>query len=81
MEGFDDIGYFYHAIHDYPEAIKYYHQSEKYFGDSFNILYNLGLCYYYNKQSAEALDYFYRAQEKNPEDVKVKEWIEFVKKG
>ena len=76
-----DIGYFYHAIHDYPEAIKYYHQSEKYFGDSFNILYNLGLCYYYNKQSAEALDYFYRAQEKNPEDVKVKEWIEFVKKG
>lgn len=76
-----DIAYFYHALHQYSEAIKYYHQSEKYFGESFNVFYNLGLCYYYNKQSPQSLDYFLRAAEKNPEDVKVKEWIEFVKKG
>lgn len=76
-----DIAYFYHALHQYPEAIKYYHQSEKYFGLSFNVLYNLGLCYYYNQQPEQSLAYFHRAAEKKPEDVKVKEWIEFVKKS
>lgn len=74
-----DIGYFYHAIHNYPEAIKYYHRSEKYFGESFNILYNLALCYYYNKQTEQALDCFNRALAKKPDDKKVKEWIDFVK--
>ena len=74
-----DIAVFFHTLQDYANAKTYYQQSLNYFGENFNVIYNLGLCFYYLGDKTEALTLFEKAKQLSPTSREVSDWIEFVK--
>lgn len=73
-----DIGILFHTLHRYKEAIPYYEKSRHYFGDKFNLLYNLAICHYHAGEVEEGLAVFKKAQELNPESEETKRFIEYI---
>lgn len=53
-----DIGLFLQSIERYPLALTYYQKSYTIFQKTFNVLYNMGLCHYYLRNTSMALACF-----------------------
>ena len=73
-----DVGLFFHTLKDYQTALKYYQQSEEYFGESYNICYNYGLCHYYAGDPVTAFKYFKRAAAIKPDSKEAQEWMVYI---
>ncbi len=73
-----DIGILFHTLRRYADAIPYYEKSQYYFGDKFNLLYNLAICRYHAGQVQEGLDCFKLALTYNPDSEETKRFIEFI---
>jgi len=79
-DAYCNIALFFHEAEKYEEAIPYYIQSLKYFGEEHVVLYNLGICYYELDDNAVALDYFNRALEADPKSQDTKDMIKTLNK-
>jgi len=75
---FYDIGSFYQSINKPADAIRYYQESEKYFGDRVDLAYNIGSCHYISGAPQQALRYFRRALEIEPENKQIQERIAYL---
>lgn len=73
-----DIGVFLHTLRLFKEAIPYYEQSQKFFGEKFDLVYNLGICKYYSGDSEGALKLFKASLEYNPDSERAQKFIEFI---
>lgn len=73
-----DIGVLLHTLRRYGDAIGYYQKSQHYFGEKFDLLYNLAICEYNIGQVKEALTTFRRSLEFNPNSEEAKRFIEFI---
>jgi len=79
-DAFCNIGLFFHEAEKYEEAIPYYIQSLKYFGDVHVVLYNLGICHYELDDKQKALDFFKRSLEADPKSKDARDWIKTLNK-
>ena len=77
---FFDMGIFYQNLERYEEAIYYYEISKSYFGETYTLFYNKGLCYYYDDQFELALENFLAAKKIKRRDVDANKWILKVSK-
>ena len=75
---FFDVGLFYHTIEDYTQAIHFYNLSKRYFGDNFNTIYNLGLCYFYKKEKQFAVTLFKKSLQLEPDNKDAAEWKAYI---
>ncbi len=75
-----EVGVFYHAIHEYENAMDYYKQSVKYIGADYAVHYNIGLCLAKLDRNVEALEEFKTALILHPESDETKEWIQYIEK-
>ncbi|MCX7120563.1 MAG: tetratricopeptide repeat protein [Gammaproteobacteria bacterium] len=76
---FFHIGVFFQNIDRFDEALTYYHESLKYFGENDVTLFNMGMCFSSEDRDKEALVYFERAYAYNPEAHDAKEWVDKIK--
>jgi tetratricopeptide (TPR) repeat protein len=77
-----DIATFFSTIHQYKEALSAFQLSVKYYGEKAQTLYNIGLCYYFMHDKAEALSYLEKADQANTDDEKrekIQEWVKRVR--
>lgn len=70
-----DIAVVYHSLSDYKNALYYYLESEQYFGEHFNLFYNVAICYYFLDENENARLYFNKAKVLDPEASAVDEWL------
>lgn len=75
-----EIGVFFHAIKDYQQAFNYYQKAHPYVGDQFGLFYNMALCLHHLEKNDEALTYFKKAQELDPDSKETGEWIAHIEK-
>ncbi|HVV69401.1 MAG TPA: hypothetical protein VHE99_10295 [Gammaproteobacteria bacterium] len=75
-----DIGIVFHTLRRYSEAVYYYQQSIHFYGEQFNSVYNLAICFYNAGEVKQAQAQFKRALQLNEDSKETKEWIEFIKK-
>lgn len=75
-----EIGIFFHAIKNYPEAFKYYEQAKPYVGEQFGLFYNMALCLHHMDHNPESLELFKHAQQLDPESKETQEWITYLEK-
>lgn len=73
-----EVALVYHNLKDYDNAIHYYQASEDYFGQHFNLYYNIGLCLYYLRRPEEALVYFQRALLLKSDSREAQEWLDYI---
>jgi len=78
---FCNVAVFYHDAELFEEAIPYYIQSLKYFGDAHVVLYNLGICHYEIDDNEKALDFLKRSLEVDPKSKDARDWIKTVEKA
>jgi len=72
---FFHIGVFFQNIERFDEALIYYQDSLKFFGDNDVTLFNMGMCCHSEERDVDALNYFERAYACNPNALDAKEWI------
>jgi len=77
---FFDIASLFHAIKDYNQALECYHKAVKHFGGSLAIYHNMALCYYFQGDEKQALDYFKKAIAYDANSTVTREWIEKLEK-
>lgn len=77
---FFDMAIFYQNLERYEEARRYYDISEGYFGESYSLFYNRGLCYYYDQKLELALGCFTKAEKQKPRDKDALHWAKMVSK-
>jgi len=70
-----NIALFFHEADKFEEAIPYYIESLKYFGETHVVLYNLGACYHELDDNVKALDFFKRSLDADPSSKDAKDWI------
>ena len=75
---FFDVAIFYHATEAYQTALHYYEKSREHFGDDFNTLYNMALCFYSLGEKVQAQDYFNHALKKDPNSKVTQEWLDRI---
>lgn len=79
VPGCDDvlfsIGYLLYSIDRFEEAIRYYELSRRYFEENVEVLFNLGLCYFYMKKYHKALVHFNEALELEPKNQELQRLI------
>jgi tetratricopeptide (TPR) repeat protein len=75
-----DLAILLHSLHRYHEALEYYKKSEQFYGERFNLIYNMAICLYHSGDSEEALNLFNRALYLNPDSTESRSWVEFLKK-
>lgn len=75
-----DLAVLLHTLHRYSEALEYYKKSEQFYGERFNLLYNMAICLYHSGNSEEALNLFNRTLYLNPDSTEARSWVEFLKK-
>lgn len=84
VPGSDDvlfnIGLFFHEAEKYDEALPYYQESIRIFGEQHVAAYNLAICYYELGKLDEALRLFERSLEIDPKQKDAKDWIKTVGK-
>ncbi|MDF3054232.1 MAG: hypothetical protein K0Q74_139 [Gammaproteobacteria bacterium] len=78
---FFDLGFLLHSLQKHEEALKYYLLSQQYFGGSFNVFYNLAICYRKSGHKDEAIAAFERALEINPDFAEAEKFMRYLKKG
>ena len=76
-----DIGLFCYYSKHYNKALQYFKKSEKYFGDKFNLRYNMALTLYYLKEYDKSLEAFETALRYDSSSKSVKDWIKHIKKN
>ena len=76
-----DVGVVYHALKEYQLAKSAYLLSLDYFGEQFNVVFNLALCCYYLDDLSQAKQYFQQAQVLNPEAEGLDEWLSKCAEG
>lgn len=74
-----DLGLLLHTLHRYKDAIPYYQTSQHYYGDRFDLVYNLAICQYNIGRVKEALDNFNQALVFRPDSIEAKQFIEYIK--
>lgn len=67
-----------YCVGDYAESVRLYKISMKHYGESIEILFNLGLSYYYVKKLKEAKECLEKLVARDPSDTEAKEWIERI---
>lgn len=77
---FFNIGLFFHEAEKYEEALPYYKESLRVFGELHVTVYNLAICYYELDFLEKALVLFKRSLELDPKQKDAKEWIKTVEK-
>ena len=75
-----DIGLFFQNVGRFQSAIDYYQLSQKHFGESDVVLFNIGMCFYSLDRHAEAIENLQAAYALNAEAMDAKEWIEIITK-
>ena len=70
-----DVGVVYHALKDYAEAKSAYLLSVNFFGEQFNVMFNLALCCFHLQQFEQAKAYFAKAQVLDPDAQGIEEWF------
>ncbi len=78
---FCNIALFFHEAEKFEEAIPFYIQSLKYFGDAHVVLYNLGICHYELDNLEKSLDFLKRSLEADPKSKDARNWIKTVQKA
>ena len=73
-----DIGLFFHTIRRYNDAIPYYERSKHFFGERFDLVYNLAICQYNIGQVKEALTAFRHSLTFRPDSEEAKKFIEYI---
>lgn len=73
-----ELGRTYHVLGDFPEAIAKYNESMICFGDDASVLFNIGLCHYYQDDKANAITYFKKTLALDPNNSSAKEWLEYI---
>ncbi len=76
-----EIGRIYHMFEFFEEASRFYHQSIRHFGESWAIYFNLGLCAYALNNKTQALAYWKKAKEINPEEPSTLEYVGKLEQG
>lgn len=74
-----DLGLLLHNLRRYGDAIPYYERSRHYYGDHFDVAYNLAICEYNCGKVKEALENFNRALVFRPNSSEAKQFIEYIK--
>lgn len=75
-----EVGVFYHAIHQYQTALKYYRQAEAIITSQFGLKYNIALCLHHEGKNHEALINFKEALKLDPNSKEAQDWIAFLEK-
>jgi len=73
-----DLGLLLHTLRRYKDAIPYYENSRHYYGERFDLIYNLAICEYNVGQVKEALDNFKHALTFRPDSAETKQFIEYI---
>lgn len=73
-----EIGRFYYGIRDFANALKFYAESTRTFGEHHVTFHNQGLCYYSLGKREVSLEYFTKALALNGDYEKARSWIEKV---
>lgn len=73
-----DVGVFMHTLRHFEDALKYYQKSRQFFGEKFDLIYNIGICQYYTGHPKEALESFKYALTFNPNSEEAKKFIEYI---
>jgi tetratricopeptide (TPR) repeat protein len=73
-----EIGVFFHALKRFEEALKYYLMAVEFVGEQFSLFFNIGLCQQNIGHTDEALEYFKKAHQLNPESKEASEWIDYI---
>lgn len=73
-----EVGTFFHALQNYSEALKYYRQASQFIQGQFGLYYNIGLCLHQLNQNQEALSFFKKALENNPDSKEANDWVVFL---
>ncbi len=72
------VGYFFHLLQKYDDAIQYYEKALPFEINLFYIHYNLGLCYYAQGNNEKALEHLHSALGINPDSIDTKNMIESI---
>lgn len=73
-----DIALLFHTLRRYADAIPYYEKSGHYFGERFDLVYNLAICEYNIGHVKKALEGFKHALTFKPESEETKRFIEYI---
>jgi tetratricopeptide (TPR) repeat protein len=73
-----DLGLLLHTLRRYKEAIPYYESSRHYYGDRFDIAYNLAICEYNGGKTKQARAHFEQALAFRPDSIEAKQFIDFI---
>ncbi len=71
---FFDIAVIFHTLKRYDKALTYYQKSQGYFGKTFGLCFNAGICAYQLQDRAQAVEYFKQAKRLKPEANELREW-------
>jgi tetratricopeptide (TPR) repeat protein len=80
-QGYDvnfDLGLLLHTLRRYGDAISYYETSRHYYGDRFDLIYNLAICEYNVGKVKQALANFQYALTFKPDSAEAKQFIEYI---
>ncbi|MBT4989305.1 MAG: tetratricopeptide repeat protein [Rickettsiales bacterium] len=69
-----------YCLGNYAESVRLYKISIKYYGESLETLFNMGLSSYYANQKKLALECLEKLVKLDPNDKEAKDWIERIKK-
>ncbi len=73
-----NIGLFFQNAGQFDHAITYYQQSEKYFGQSDVVLFNMAMCLHSQEKNSEAIEQLQKALVLNADAEDAKEWIKVI---
>lgn len=73
------IGVFFQEIEEFDQAEIYYAQSERFYGDNFELSFNMGYCLFEQDKLAEAKAYFARAHAFQPTSQEVSGYLKKLK--
>ena len=75
-----NVGLFFHEAEKYKEALPYYLDSIRIFGEQHSTVFNLAICHYGLGNLRKALSLFQRSLEIDPKQKDVKDWIKTVER-
>lgn len=78
-DAFFDLGIFLQSVNLHEQAAEYFKKSLQYYGDHFETLYNLGLCYVNTNRYEDALSYLQKADTMEHSTVKARELMDEIK--
>jgi len=75
IDTFFNIGVFFQETRQYQQALDFYRRSITFNGQNEEVLFNMGLCFYFMKDKAAALSHFKSALKIEPDYIMARGWI------